>query len=69
MPTATIQAKLPPAPYFVIYRSPGTPADKVTDKFDNVKILLGQDVLQDIDMSRKEYIDTLTPDQKSSWRT
>jgi tetratricopeptide (TPR) repeat protein len=53
-----------PGTYFVIYRSPGTPADKVTDKFDNVKILLGQDVLQDIDMSRKEYIDTLTPDQK-----
>ncbi|MGA3343890.1 MAG: hypothetical protein ABSC76_03380 [Terracidiphilus sp.] len=50
--------------YDLVYRSPGTPADKVTDKFENVKVFAGQDVVQDFDMTRKEYMDTLTVDQR-----
>ncbi len=50
--------------YDIIYRSPGTPLDQVTDKFENVKIFAGQDVLQDFDMTRKEYLDTLSADQR-----
>jgi tetratricopeptide (TPR) repeat protein len=50
--------------YDVIYRSPGTPASQITDKFENVKIFTGQDVKQDFDMTRKEYIDTLTPEER-----
>jgi tetratricopeptide (TPR) repeat protein len=57
-------ADVAPGNYVVLYRSPGTPQDKVTDKFENVKVLAGQDVVQDFDMSRQAYIDTLTPDQK-----
>src|SRR5579863_1813458 len=44
---------VPPGAYSVIYRAPGTPQEKVTDKFDNVKVLAGQDVLQDFDMTRQ----------------
>lgn len=55
---------VPPGTYSVIYRAPGTPEDKVTDKFENVKVVAGQDVLQDFDMSRQAYIDKLTPDEK-----
>ena len=50
--------------YDLIYRSPGTPEDKVTDKLEGVKIFAGQDVEQNFDMSRKEYIDNLAPEQR-----
>jgi tetratricopeptide (TPR) repeat protein len=53
-----------PGNYDVVYRSPGTPADKVTDRFDNIKILTGHDVVQDFDMTRKEYVDKLTPEER-----
>lgn len=53
-----------PGTYTVVFRQPDTPADKMVDSFDNVKIVAGQDVLQDIDMSRKDFIDKLTPEQK-----
>jgi tetratricopeptide (TPR) repeat protein len=55
-----------PGTYTVVYRQPETPADKMVDSFDNIKIVAGQDVLQDIDMSRKDFIDKLTPEQKKS---
>ncbi|MGA9672112.1 MAG: hypothetical protein WBQ94_23065 [Terracidiphilus sp.] len=50
--------------YMVIFRAPDTPPDKMVDSFPNVKIVAGQDILQDFDMSRKEYIDKLDPEQK-----
>jgi tetratricopeptide (TPR) repeat protein len=50
--------------YTLIYRTPGMTPDKLADKVDKVTITNGQDTLQDIDMSRKEYIDALPPDQK-----
>jgi tetratricopeptide (TPR) repeat protein len=53
-----------PGTYMVIFRAPETPPDKMVDSFPNIKIVVGQDVLQDFDMSRKEYIDKLDPDQK-----
>ena len=53
-----------PGNYMVIFRQPDTPPDKMVDSIDNVKIVAGQDVLQDIDMSRKEFIDKLSPEQK-----
>ena len=51
--------------YMVIFRELDTPSDKIVDSFDNVKIVTGQDTLQDLDMSRKEYIDkNLNAEQK-----
>jgi tetratricopeptide (TPR) repeat protein len=43
--------------YTVIFRELDTPPGQIVDSFDNVKIVTGQDTLQDLDMSRKEYID------------
>jgi tetratricopeptide (TPR) repeat protein len=54
----------PPGTYNVVYRGAGMAQDKQADHFDNVKIVVGQDTLQDIDMSRKEYIDSLPPEQQ-----
>lgn len=56
--------QLPPGSYTAIYRSAGMTQDKQADHMDNVKIMVGQDTQQDIDMSRKEYIDALPADQQ-----
>ena len=53
-----------PGTYTIVYRQPDTPPDKMVDSIDNVKVVNGQDVVQDIDMSRKDFIDKLTPEQK-----
>ncbi len=53
-----------PGNYDLIYRAAEIPADKVTDRFEGVKIFAGQDTLQDFDMTRKEYIDTLSADDR-----
>jgi tetratricopeptide (TPR) repeat protein len=55
---------VPPGTYRLVYRTPGMAQDKEADHVESVKIVQGQDVAQDIDMSRKEYIDALPPEQK-----
>jgi tetratricopeptide (TPR) repeat protein len=50
--------------YTVVFRQPDTPPDKIVDSVPGVKISSGTDVLQDIDMSRKEFVDKLPPDEK-----
>jgi len=53
-----------PGTYSVIFRLPDTPEGKFVDEIDNVKITAGDDVKQDVDMSRQAYIDKMTPEQK-----
>jgi tetratricopeptide (TPR) repeat protein len=48
----------------VIFREKNTPAGKTVDSFDNVKVIVGQDVVQDIDMSREAFINKMSPDQR-----
>ncbi|HEY1575929.1 MAG TPA: carboxypeptidase regulatory-like domain-containing protein [Terracidiphilus sp.] len=48
-----------PGTYTLIYRTPGMGKDKEADKFDNIKVVVGQDTAADDDMSRPEYIKTL----------
>jgi tetratricopeptide (TPR) repeat protein len=55
-----------PGSYAMVYRRPETPKDKVVDQFDNIKVTAGGDTLQDDDMSRKEYIDKLTPEERKT---
>jgi len=62
--TGDFAGEAPPGTYTIVYRQPDTPPDKTVDSIDNVKVVNGQDVVQDIDMSRKEFIDKLTPEQK-----
>ena len=62
--TATIRVKSAPGTYDAIYRTKDLPQDKITDKIEKVKVTADQDVVADIDMSRKEYIDALPADQK-----
>jgi tetratricopeptide (TPR) repeat protein len=58
------QGEAAPGTYTIVFRQLDTPPDKMVDSIDNVKVIFGQDVVQDIDMSRKEFVDKLSPDQK-----
>lgn len=58
-------ADVAPGTYRLTYRTPGMTPDKEADHVDNVKILAGQNLAVDIDMSRKEYIDSLPAEQKA----
>jgi len=50
--------------YMVVYRQKDTPAGKMVDDIPNVKIVEGQDVTADLDMSRAAYIAKMTPEQQ-----
>jgi tetratricopeptide (TPR) repeat protein len=53
-----------PGTYIMIYREPTTPKGQMVDQVKAVKVVVGQTLTQNIDMSRQEYIDKMTPDQK-----
>lgn len=52
--------------YNVVYRDVNTPAGKIVDMIRGVKIVAGQDVVADIDMSRPEFIAKLPADQRKA---
>ena len=55
-----------PGTYTVFLREPNTPADKVIDQAQTVKVTAGADTLQDFDLTRPEYMATLTPEQRKA---
>lgn len=56
--------QLPSGTYNLIFRQPDTPPDKKVDEIDNVTVTAGQTTEANIDMSRPEYIDKLSPEEK-----
>jgi len=54
----------PQGTYMVIYRAPDTPAGQMVDSIRGVKIVEGQDTAQDLDMSRQEYIDKMSAEDR-----
>jgi len=62
--TGDYTGEAPAGTYMLIYRAPDTPAGKMVDSIRGVKIVAGQDTAQDDDMSRQEYIDKMSPDEK-----
>ena len=65
-PDGNYTGEAAPGTYSAIYRAPDTPAGKMVDMYRGVKMTEGQDVVQDIDMSRQEFIDKMPPDQKKA---
>jgi hypothetical protein len=53
-----------PGSYTLVYRTPDMAPGKIADQLENIKITAGADTQADDDLSRKEYIDKMTPDQK-----
>jgi tetratricopeptide (TPR) repeat protein len=56
----------PAGVYALVYRAADTPPGKMVDMYRGVKVVEGQDVAQDIDMTRQEYVDKLPPDQRKA---
>ncbi len=54
----------PPGEYTVVYRAPDTPEGKIVDYVSEVEVVAGQDTAQDIDMTRQEFLDRLSPEQQ-----
>ena len=54
----------PAGTYMVVYRAADTPAGKMVDSIRGVKLVAGQDIAQDVDMSRQKYIDKMSPEEK-----
>lgn len=54
----------PPGEYTIVYRAPDTPEGKIVDYISGVQVVAGQDTSQDIDMTRREFIARLSPDQQ-----
>ena len=52
--------------YIVTLREPNTPKGQVIDQFNSVKIMGGQDTLQNFDLSRESYIKKLSPEQQKA---
>jgi len=55
-----------PGTYTIFLRQSTTAADKVVDQFPEVKITAGTDTLQDFDLTRPDYMKTLTPEQRKA---
>ncbi len=53
-----------PGTYMLVYRAADTPKGQMVDSIRGIKIVAGQDLTQDDDMSRQEYLDKMTPEQK-----
>jgi tetratricopeptide (TPR) repeat protein len=62
--TGEFSGAAPAGTYMLVYRAADTPAGKMVDSIRGVKIDAGQDLAQDDDMSRQEYIDKMSPDEK-----
>ena len=62
--TGSYSGEAPQGTYMVIYRADNTPAGQMVDSIRGVKIVTGEDTTQDVDMSRQEYIDKMSADEK-----
>lgn len=62
--TGEFSGEAAPGTYMIIYRAADTPAGKMVDSVRGIKIVAGEDIAQDLDMSRAEYIKTMSPEQQ-----
>ncbi len=63
-PSGDYTGEAPPGEYTIVYRAPDTPEGKIVDYISGVQVIAGQDTSQDIDMTRREFIARLSPDQQ-----
>ncbi len=65
-PNGDYKGEVAPGSYTMVYRKPETPKNQVVDQIDDVKVAAGGDTEANDDMSRKEYLDKLTPEQRKA---
>ena len=62
--TGAFSGEAKPGTYTLVYRAPDTPEGKMVDSIRAIKIVADVDLAQDDDMSRQEYIDAMSADDK-----
>ncbi len=62
--TGDYSGEAPAGTYMLVYRAADTPAGKMVDSIRGVKVAAGEDTAQDDDMTRQEYVDKMTPEEK-----
>ncbi|MGO8758209.1 MAG: hypothetical protein ACLQG3_08810 [Terracidiphilus sp.] len=62
--TGSYSGEAPAGTYMLIYRAADTPEGKKVDSIRGIKIVAGQDLEQIDDMSRQEYLDQMSPEEK-----
>jgi len=67
-PKGDYTGRVPLGEYTLVYRAPGTPEGKVTDFIHGVVILAGKGTVQNVDMTRQEFLDRLSPEQQDALR-
>jgi tetratricopeptide (TPR) repeat protein len=67
-PKGDYTGRVPLGEYTLVYRAPDTPEGKITDFIHGVVILAGKGTVQDVDMTRQEYYDRLSPEQQEQLR-
>jgi tetratricopeptide (TPR) repeat protein len=67
-PKGDYTGRVPLGEYTLVYRAPDTPEGKVTDFIHSVVILAGKGTVQDVDMTRQEFYDRLSPEQQEQLR-
>jgi tetratricopeptide (TPR) repeat protein len=67
-PSGEYSGQAPAGEYTLTYRAPDTPEGKIVDYISGVKIIVGQDTAQDLDMTREEFVARLSPDQQNQLR-
>jgi tetratricopeptide (TPR) repeat protein len=65
-PDGNYSGEAAPGVYSAIYRALDTPPGKMVDMVRGIKIVAGEDVAQDIDMSRAEFVEKMPADQKKA---
>jgi len=63
-PSGDYSGQAPAGEYTVVYRAPDTPEGKIVDYISGVLVVAGQDTVQDVDMTRREFIARLSPEQQ-----
>ncbi len=63
-PRGDYTGRVPLGEYTLVYRLPDTPEGKVVDFIHSVVILAGKGTTQNVDMTRQEYLDRLSPEQQ-----
>jgi tetratricopeptide (TPR) repeat protein len=63
-PDGSFSGEVPAGTYFLIYRAPDTPKGQMVDMVRGIKIGPGEDITQNIDMSRPEFLEKMSPEQR-----
>ena len=63
-PDGNFTGEIAPGTYFLIYRAPDTPKGQMVDEVRGVKVVAGEDTAANVDMSRPEFLEKMSPDQR-----